>query len=324
MSRQRILVLGAGGYIGRRIVARLAAGDWALPVAAWHRRPVTAAAGSEALRLDATDAAALRAALAGVAGVVNCVAGDPGTIVTGAQRLFEAVAAQSPAPRVVHLSSMAAYGSARGLVDESAPLLGDLDGYSAAKARVEELARGQASVVCLRPGIVYGPGSPNWSLLIGSWLRQRRLGDLGEAGEGCCNLVHVDDVVTAVERALRLPGIEGRAYNLGCPEPPTWNGYFAAYAQALGVAPVRKITPLRWRLELQVAGPLLKLAEVGARAARLRWRPPAPIRPWLATLCRHDIRLDVRLAGAGLGMQWLPLAQGLREAAASVGQGATR
>ncbi|MFM2289734.1 MAG: hypothetical protein RL684_2877 [Pseudomonadota bacterium] len=323
MSRERVLVLGAGGYIGRRIVAQLAASDWALPVAAWHRRPLQAAQGVESLRLDATDAQALAAALANVSGVVNCVAGDAATIVTGAQRLFDAAIAQPVAPRVVHLSSMAAYGSAHGLVDESAPLLGDLDAYSAAKARAEQLAQACPMVVCLRPGIVYGSGSPNWSVRIGEWLRQRRLGDLGEAGEGTCNLVHVDDVATAVLRALRLPGIAGRAYNLALPEPPSWNGYFRQYAQALGIAPLRAVSPLRWRLELKLFGPLLKLAEVGASAARLRWRPPAPIRPWLATLCRHDIRLDVRRAGGELGMQWLPLAQGLRDAAAAMATGAS-
>ena len=35
--KQRIVVLGAGGFIGRHIVSALAASDWAAPVAAAHR-----------------------------------------------------------------------------------------------------------------------------------------------------------------------------------------------------------------------------------------------------------------------------------------------
>ena len=35
--KQRILVLGANGYVGRRVVAALAASDWAEPVAGVRR-----------------------------------------------------------------------------------------------------------------------------------------------------------------------------------------------------------------------------------------------------------------------------------------------
>jgi nucleoside-diphosphate-sugar epimerase len=316
IARSRVLVLGASGFIGRRVVALLAASDWALAVAARHRSSARTPPGVEETRLDATDPSALARVLRDVVGVVNCVTGPAETIVAGARALFESAAASGLPSRIVHLSTMSVYGSARGEVSEQAPLRGDLDAYSAAKVRAEALAQVCETVVHLRPGIVYGPESLNWSDRIGRWLVERRLGDLGDAGSGICNLVHVDDVAAAAVRALRTPGIDGQAFNLGLPEALTWNEYFAQYAAALGVAPLRTISPLRWQLELKLLGPPLKAVEIAAGAARLGWRPPLPIRPWLATVCRHDIRLNVNQAEDVLGMQWTPLASGLRETAA--------
>jgi len=311
---RRILVLGAGGFIGQRVVRALAASDWALPVAATHRHAVELPRAIPTVRLDARDAGALGGALAGAAGVVNCITGDAPTILASARALFAACAGAG-APRIVHLSTMMVYGSAQGMVDERAPLLGDWDDYSAAKAQVETMARACPDVVHLRPGIVYGPGSALWSASIGRWLRAGRLGDLGAAGGGLCNLVHVDDVVAAVLSALRLPGIEGEAFNLSLPAAPTWNEYFRAYAAALG-RPARPVSGGRLQRELRLYAPPLKLLQVAAGALRLAWRPPEPIRPWLLRLCRHGIGLDVRKAERVLGLHWRPLDEGLRETAA--------
>ena len=313
--RQRILVLGAGGFIGRRVVQRLGASDWALPVAARHRAPLDPAIAVETLQFDATQPAAIQNALHGVSGVVNCIAGDSRAIVASAQALFGAGLQLATPPRIVHLSSMMVYGTATGTADETAVLRGDWDDYSAAKTQVEQLARSYPSVVQLRPGIVYGPGSPIWSGRIGRWLRQRRLGDLGVAGLGICNLVHVDDVVEAVHRALRMPGIDGEVFNLSLPAPPTWNDYFRRFAAALGSSPV-SISHARLLLEQYFLAPPLKVAERLSSALGFRWRPPEPIRPWLLRLCAHPLRLDVRKAEEVLGMRWMPLEQGLRQSAA--------
>jgi nucleoside-diphosphate-sugar epimerase len=313
--KQRIVVLGAGGFVGRRVIAALAASDWAQPVATIHRSPAALPAGVERIGVDATVEAGLERALAGATGVVNCVTGTYETIVAGANALF-AIAARSTAKlRVVHMSSMAVYGSATGTLDENAALRGDLGPYSAAKVEAEKRAADAGNVVCLRPGIVYGPTSPQWCELIGRLLLARRLGDLGIAGDGICNLVHVDDVARAALLALRTPGIEGQAFNLGLPFALTWNDYFLRYAKALGAVPVRRIGPTRLMLELKVLGPTLKIAEIVTRTIGLP-APPAPIRPWLQQLCRHPIYLRVTKAEEKLGMRWLPLDEGLREVAA--------
>jgi nucleoside-diphosphate-sugar epimerase len=152
-DRRRILVLGAAGYIGQRVVQMLAASDWALPVAVSHRTPLNAAIPVETVRLDARQPAALEEAVRNVAGVVNCITGDSETIIASARALFLACSRVMPALRIVHLSTMMVYGTATGTVDETAALIGDWDEYSAAKTKVEQMAHVCRSVVHLRPDL---------------------------------------------------------------------------------------------------------------------------------------------------------------------------
>jgi nucleoside-diphosphate-sugar epimerase len=316
-NKRRVLVLGASGFIGRHIVRMLASSDWALPVAASHRASIELGIPLEIVQLDARKPAALQEALQRAFGVVNCITGDSETIIASASALFAACHRLTPVPRIVHLSTMMVYGSATGTVDEAAALNGDWDAYSAAKTEVEQMARAAESVVTLRPGIVYGPDSPIWTERIGRWLLQHRLGDLGRAGMGICNLVHITDVVEAVNRALQTPGIEGEAFNLSSPSPPTWNEYFRQFAAALETSFV-PISNARLLMERYVLAPPLKMAEIIAPVAPFAWRPPDPIRPWLLRLCCHPLRVDPRKAERVLGMEWIPLEKGVRESAAWV------
>ena len=314
--KQRIVVLGAGGFIGRHIVSALAASDWAAPVAA-APRAAGGTAGVETLQLDATSATALAPALTGAYGVVNCVAGSTDIIVDGARALFDLAARMVPPPRVIHFSSMAVYGAAIGSADETAELRGDLGPYSVAKVAAEALAWGHHNVVSLRPGCVYGGHSPQWSERVARWLQAFRLGDLGPAGDGICNLVHIDDVVAATLRALRSPEAGGQAFNLAMSSPPTWNEYFIAYARALGAVPVRRISQLRLQLEGKLLAPPLKIAEILARKAHLRL-PPPPVPPSLLRAFRQELLLDSRKAERVLAMQWTPLERGLTAPKATV------
>ena len=316
MSRQPVLVLGAGGFIGRRIVAALAATDWADPIAA--SRSIGSATFSvevPRIRLDGTDQSALQSALASVSAVVSCISGDAQQIIRSGEALVNAAARAPTSLRVVYLSSMVAYGSVTGAVDETAPLRGDLGDYSRAKAAIDALAARQGGVVTLRPGIVYGAESRWWSDRIARLLVQRRLGDLGTGGDGLCNLVHVDDVAAAVIRALEVPEAGGQAFNLANPRPLTWNEYFFRYALALQAPPLRGISGARLLLELKLYGPALKAAEAALHGAN-PWRRFEPIRPWLTRLCRHKIHLESRKAEQVLGLRFRDLDAGLAETAA--------
>ena len=69
--QQRILVLGANGFIGRKLVAALVAADWAAPIAGVRVAPAAPQKDVEHRVVDATDEAAVASALIGVDAVVN-------------------------------------------------------------------------------------------------------------------------------------------------------------------------------------------------------------------------------------------------------------
>lgn len=313
----RVLVLGAGGFIGRRLVATLAH-EGLGPVAGVHRKPA-ADAWTRSVTVDVLDAASVRTALQGCDAVVNCTAGDAATIADGARILFEAAAAAPVQPLVIHLSTMSVYGSTTGIVTESAPTKNDAGWYGDAKIRAEAHARNYADqggpVTVLRPGIVYGPGSQQWSGRIAALLRSRRLGDLGAAGDGHCNLVHVDDVGAAIVASLRMPAARGATFNLSDPAAGTWNRYLVDYARALGYVPVRRLSGRQLKIEGKLMAPPLKVLQILAGKAGFGDRIPEPIPPSLVRLFSQDLSLDATRAQTDLGIRWTPLSKGYAQAA---------
>ena len=287
-----ILVLGASGSIGRAVMTAIAATPGLDAVAGLHRRAETSGA-SRSVRADATDAAQLSRALDGATHVINAAGGAPATLRATVTALCKA-ARTRPDLRLVHISSMAVYGAATGLVAEAAPLFAET-AYAAAKiaGEAEVMTRTASGLpaVILRPGIVYGPGSAQWTGRFARLLHQRRLGDLGAAGDGFCNLIHERDVAAACIAACLTPEADGLAFNLASAAPPTWNEYLASFARALRATPVKRITARQLRVETGVLAPIL----AGLRAAAprsLRRRIPDPITPSLLRAFAQRIRLD--------------------------------
>jgi nucleoside-diphosphate-sugar epimerase len=264
------------------------------------------------------DAKQIAEALASCDAVVNSMNGSAAAIQRNADALAAALDANGKPVRVVHLSSMTVYGPVEGTVDEEAPLHAGLGAYAAARVAAEEaLRRAAPQATMLRLGVEYGPDCPAWTLRIARLLRQRRLGDLGAAGDGCCNLVHVDDVALAVERALATPAAAGQAFNLAMPHAPTWNDYLIRFALALRAVPVRRVGRRRMKIETKLLAPPLKIAEILAtKLGAPAFATPPPISGSMAHTFSQDIRLDARRAGEVLGMAWRDLDSELRNIAA--------
>ncbi len=280
----RVLVLGGGGFVGRAVMAAL--GDNAV---AASRRPVP---GVAHVLCDAADRASLAAACAGASAVVNAAAGSPASMLRATENLC-AVAGQGGQP-IVHLSSMAVYGAAEGLVREDARLDGASSAYAAGKIACEAALRrfetSGGAVSILRPGIVYGPGDQQWIGRLCRLLRAGRLGDLGAAGDGFCNLVHVRDVAAACLACLHAPG---GTFNLAARTPARWNAVLSTLALAIGAVPLRRIGHRRLALERRVLAAPLEIAKRAAsRAGLAPGRLPEPLPPSLLALFARQIRLD--------------------------------
>lgn len=309
----RILVLGAGGFIGQRIVAALVRVHGADKVVAGVRRPDSRLMpGVEQRYVDAVDTVSVQSAAVDITHVINSVMGSERAIVQSARNVALLVR-DGLVQRAVHLSSIAVHGVEGGTVREDDPLGLPADSYAAAKVEAERFFRAIAAEngVILRPGLVYGPGSSLWTLRIGRLVASGRLGPLGPGGEGICNLVHVEDVADAAVAACTVKDAGGRAFALVAAPAPDWNRYLADMAAAMGV-PSRPVSPAKLWLERALAYPLTALR---APLEKAGIAVPDAITPGLARL--FPVRQNFDSSAPGLLLVgWRDYAQCVRESAA--------
>lgn len=231
MTASPVLVTGATGMVGRRLVMRLLErGDF---VVALVRDPNAAtdlkAAGVSFHRGDLSRPETVLPVLEKVGCVVHAAAhvGDWGPaekyrainvlaleeMVTAAQRLGRL-------ERWIQISSLGVYGSRhhRG-TDESAPIeLRGIDGYTRTKAEAEFVLQryrrewGFPSVI-LRPGFIYGPGDRHVLPRLIEKLFDGSLRMIGK-GERVLNNMYVENLVDAVLLAMEKPDVIGEVYNL--------------------------------------------------------------------------------------------------------------
>lgn len=328
----RVLVTGASGFIGTEVLGRLAADERFAPVAGRRDVPAEGPGGTggrsvPVVRLDLTEPASVAAAVDGVDAVVHCAVGDRRVTVDGTRLLLQACA-RAGVPRVVHLSSIAVYGGATGVVGEDTPMVAGARGYAGWKVEAERACVAPArpgepepsGIVRLRPTIVYGPGSELWVGGMLRRLRSGRWGTLGAAGEGTCNPVHVSDVAAAVLAALTAGDrAVGRAFNVNGEESLTWNDWFTALASAAGLETPPALTARTLRRRRALGTPLKAVLKAVRRVL-----PSVDPDYLLGVPSRSEVDLfalratyPVEAAAAALG--WRPrvlLADGLADAVA--------
>lgn len=265
-GRPRIVVTGAGGFIGGRVVEAIlqnpSLGDVVPLVRRWStvarigRYPV------EAVQADLLDAGRLREAVRGADVVVHCAVGNRRATVEGTRNLLE-VARAAGVRRFVHISTIDVYGRAEGVVDEDHPHARTGREYGDSKIEAEELCMAAATrdfeVVILRPTIVYGPFSDLWTLEFAQRLRDGAWTLPREACQGTCNLVYVDDLVRCILRAVEAPGVSGRAYNVNGPDRVTWQEYVEALNRALEYPELSPPPAASSRVRSTVVQPLRRL-----------------------------------------------------------------
>ncbi|MGH8129987.1 MAG: NAD-dependent epimerase/dehydratase family protein [Steroidobacteraceae bacterium] len=168
----RVAVTGAAGYIGRRLVERLSAAGH--EIVAFDRNHFAGASATAFVRCDLTDPSSYETSLAGIDCICHLAAakGDWG-ISEGeylrdnyvATRELVAAARRAGINRWIFYSTVAVLGPSETPLDERAPRR-PVNPYGASKAACEALYESYtaetpgASVLTIRPSVVFGPENP--------------------------------------------------------------------------------------------------------------------------------------------------------------------
>lgn len=314
----RVLIAGASGVIGSRLVPVLAAvGHDVVAMSRGSRRTVPGADGVEVVAADALDRDQVLAAVRRAApdAVVNLLTAIPADVnprrlakdfaltnrlrVEGTAHLLEAARAVG-VRRVVAQGLAYGYQPGEGLANEDAPLWRQATPKQfapvlAALMSLEEQTLAARGVV-LRFGHLYGPGSA--FAADGAFTASVRAGKvpLVGGGNGVFSFTHADDAATAIVAALDRE-VAG-ALNIVDDEPAPLHRWLPEFAAGLGAPEPKRAPAALARLAVGGWGVAFMNELRGADNARARlalnWRPRYG--SW-----RDGLPTAAALAGAGAG-----------------------
>lgn len=223
-----ILVTGGSGFIGRRVVARLAEAGRPVRVLARGQRQADLPQGVERLPGNVATGEGLAEAMEGVERVVHLVAiiretrGQTfdGVIRGGTERVVEAARAAA-VKKLVHVSAIGARD------DPTYP-------YLHAKWRAEQAVMGSGlNYTILRPSIVFGEGDEFINALA-ALVRGNPLVPIAGEGKTRFQPIWVEDVVTCIVACLEDGSHDGEVVEIGGPEHLTYKEMVDAVQEALG------------------------------------------------------------------------------------------
>ncbi len=201
-----------------------------------------------------------------------------------------------PLRRFVYISTALTLGQGRRDISEDRPGRSALGvPYVRHKVRAENALRDLHAgsgfpVVVLRPGDVYGP---NDRVTCAKLLRRSEDGMPLIAGRGAWRFgyCYVDNLCRAVELALTVPGIEGRAYTVTNGALPTWGRFFRAMQAGLGK---------RQRVYVPVLATRVLAGVLGAVGGITR-RGPGELNPYRIRRVTSETTYDISRTIAELG-----------------------
>lgn len=240
----RILVTGATGFIGSRLARRLHA-EGAHVLALEHtpgKGDDLAKNGIEIVKGDIIDGARMETILRQDVQIVMHIAawlhGRPISSfqrvnVEATRRLAE-LSAAAGVDRFVFTSSVAVYGPhGDSNVDEDTPLRPYGNPYGDTKIRAEQVlcdvGRGtKLPYAIVRPGMVYGPGSPGWTARLARWAQKGQL-PLIDGGRGTAYPVYIDNLLDLLVACAAHPNAVGETFNGVDDGPVTYAEFLGGY-----------------------------------------------------------------------------------------------
>jgi len=240
-----ILVIGGTGFIGRRLVARLAESGESIRVATRGSRKADLPESVEQAPVDVVSGEGLAEAMAGVDRVAHLVAI---IIEKGAQKFdavirggTEGVVREAEKAGVKKLVYVSAIGAAP---DPKFP-------YWHAKWEAEQVVSGSGlNYTILRPSLVFGPEDDFFNRLA-SMVRRSPLVPIAGAGKTRFQPIGVDDLVTCIaaclpagQAGLKEDTHDRQTVEVGGPEQLTYNELIDVISAALGKRRPRVHIPL--------------------------------------------------------------------------------
>jgi NADH dehydrogenase len=238
MPSLEVAVFGASGFVGRHVVAKLAAEGFRVRAVA--RRDASPSANVTSISLDVAHAgeAKVAACVRGCDAVVNLVGIKRESGAQTFRNLHVAFIEQlcgamrdEGVKRLVHVSVVAARPDAR-------------SGYHDTKWQAEEIiTKSGLDATILRPGVIYGEGDD----LLGHLSKMIRASPIFPiAGRGLTEQQPVDvaDVAAAVVACLRTPASVGKTFPIVGPDPLTLREIVGRVARALDLETRIVATPI--------------------------------------------------------------------------------
>ena len=246
MLCKRVFLTGGTGFVGSHTAQHLVTGGCRVVMLARDKRRVPSGLGNyaEIVEGDLADRAMTLDLLRGCDAVVHCAKSnhpDPtrraDADITGTMRLLDRAVAAG-VRRFVYLSSISAYGATPNTtVDESFPRQAPPDLYGRTKLRLEAevLANkaGATEVLVLQLANVYGPGRCWWGQGLLDLMRRGKV-IVVDNGDGIANMVHVLDVVQAIQNTLTIPAITPGSFLITDGQPIQWREYYSALERIVG------------------------------------------------------------------------------------------